>query len=217
MAWATINLTVDAGGGRRAGSHIVLRGRVLGIFLYVDEVVTMSEPPRRKAWETVGAPQLLVIGSYRMIYLMSGWLTKKYPGVDPLGHDFGHLWYSLLGFKGDPHLNPIHIASNLMILGGFMLLASAWKVLYQAQQTRTLATAGSLRPRPSPAIRGVHPHHGWLPPAVADARDAGHVSDPRNDVCAARASRGARGARNLRNGLERVRRPDSGVCAAVVA
>jgi hypothetical protein len=68
MAWATMNLTVDAGGGRRAGSHIVLSGDVLGIPLYVDEIVTISEPPRRKAWETVGAPQLLVIGSYRMGY-----------------------------------------------------------------------------------------------------------------------------------------------------
>jgi hypothetical protein len=68
MAWATMNLTVDAGRGRRVGSHIVLRGRILGIPLHVDEVVTISEPPRRKAWETVGAPQLLVIGSYRMGY-----------------------------------------------------------------------------------------------------------------------------------------------------
>ncbi len=76
MAWATMNLTVDAGAGRRTGSHIVLRGRVLGIPLYVDEVVTISEPPRRKAWETVGAPQLLVIGSYRMGYEL---------GPDPAG------------------------------------------------------------------------------------------------------------------------------------
>jgi protein-S-isoprenylcysteine O-methyltransferase Ste14 len=76
------------------------------------------------------------------IYLLSGWLTRKFPGVDPLGHDFGHLWYSLLGFKGDPHLNPIHLASNLLILGGFILLSSAWTVLYRAQRSGTLATAG---------------------------------------------------------------------------
>jgi hypothetical protein len=68
MAWATMNLTVDAGRGRRVGSHIVLRGQILGIPLYVDEVVTISEPPRRKTWETVGTPQLFVIGSYRMGY-----------------------------------------------------------------------------------------------------------------------------------------------------
>ena len=46
---------------------------------------------------------------------------------------------TLLGFRGDPHLNPIHIASNLFILGGFLVLASAWRVLYSAQRERTLA------------------------------------------------------------------------------
>ena len=77
------------------------------------------------------------------IYLLSGWLARTFPGVDPLGHDFGHLWYTLLGFKGDPHLNPIHIASTLIIAGGFILLASAWRVLFQAQQHGTLATGGA--------------------------------------------------------------------------
>jgi hypothetical protein len=36
------------------------------------------------------------------IYLLSGWLVRRYPGIDPLGHDVGHLWYAVLGFKGDP-------------------------------------------------------------------------------------------------------------------
>jgi protein-S-isoprenylcysteine O-methyltransferase Ste14 len=76
------------------------------------------------------------------IYLLSGWLTRSFPGVDPFGHDFGHLWYTLLGFTGNPHLNPIHLASTLLILGGFILLSYAWTVLYQAQETGTLATSG---------------------------------------------------------------------------
>jgi protein-S-isoprenylcysteine O-methyltransferase Ste14 len=76
------------------------------------------------------------------IYLLYPWLIRKFPGVDPLGHDFGHLWYTLLGFKGDPHLNPIHIASNLFILAGFLLLSAAWRVLYNAQREGTLATTG---------------------------------------------------------------------------
>ena len=32
----------------------------------LDEVVTVRERPNRKEWETVGSPQLLVIGSYGM-------------------------------------------------------------------------------------------------------------------------------------------------------
>ena len=57
---------LDAQHGRSVGSHIVLRGRVFGFRLYLDEVMIMREPPLKKTWETVGQPRLLVIGSYRM-------------------------------------------------------------------------------------------------------------------------------------------------------
>ena len=49
----------------------VLRGRVFGIRLFLDEVVIMREPPLQKIWETVGELRLLVIGPYRMGFNLS--------------------------------------------------------------------------------------------------------------------------------------------------
>ena len=66
MGWGKMEVELDADRGRAVGSHIVLRGRVFGIRLYLDEVVIEHEPPRAKTWETVGEPRLLVIGPYRM-------------------------------------------------------------------------------------------------------------------------------------------------------
>jgi hypothetical protein len=66
MAGSRMSIKVDAAQGRAVGSKISLSGRVLGIPLSVDEVVIEHRPPVRKAWETVGVPRLLVIGSYRM-------------------------------------------------------------------------------------------------------------------------------------------------------
>jgi len=79
---------------------------------------------------------------HRVRERLEGWLARRFPGVDPLSHDFGHRWSPLLGFEGNAHLNSIHLASNVVILLGFWLLASAWKVLYEAQRPSTLASTG---------------------------------------------------------------------------
>ena len=66
MGWGKMDLRLDEKDGRAVGSHIVLDGRVFGVRLYLDEVVTDRIAPFRKTWETVGEPRLLVIGPYRM-------------------------------------------------------------------------------------------------------------------------------------------------------
>lgn len=57
---------IDAGGGKTVGSHITMSGRVLGLHLALDEVVTVHDPPNHKAWQTVGEVRLFVIGPYCM-------------------------------------------------------------------------------------------------------------------------------------------------------
>lgn len=66
MAGATMQVETDALKGQAVGSVIRITGRVLGLSLAVDEVVTERVSPFRKTWETRGEPRLLVIGSYCM-------------------------------------------------------------------------------------------------------------------------------------------------------
>ena len=66
-----MEIGLDADGGRKVGSRIRLAGRVFGIELSVEEIVTERDPPRRKVWETTGSPRLLVIGHYRMGFELS--------------------------------------------------------------------------------------------------------------------------------------------------
>lgn len=66
MAGSSMRVETDERRGQAVGSHIRLAGRVLGLRLSLDEVVTDYEPPSRKVWQTVGEPRLLVIGGYRM-------------------------------------------------------------------------------------------------------------------------------------------------------
>ncbi len=66
MGGGRMTYEFDARRGQAVGSHIKMGGSVFGLSLYVDEVVTLREPPHRKAWQTVGHPRLLVVGAYDM-------------------------------------------------------------------------------------------------------------------------------------------------------
>ena len=125
-------------------SLVVINSAVFLIFAF-----SFFKPKTKRDWRTFGGFSAFVIALFiemygfpLTIYLLSGWIAHRFPGVDPLGHDAGHLWYTLLGLHGDPHSNPLHLASNLFILGGFLLLAAAWRVLYSAQRAGELATTG---------------------------------------------------------------------------
>jgi len=76
------------------------------------------------------------------IYFLSGWLQTRFPQTDIFAHGSGHLWSTILGLKGDPHSNPIHLIANISILTGLLLIFLAWRVLHAAQKKNTLANIG---------------------------------------------------------------------------
>lgn len=107
------------------------------------------KPQTTRDWRTFGAFAAFVVALFvemygfpLSIYLMSGWLQTRYPGLDLMSHNSGHLWSTLLGEKGDPHFSPLHIASYVFLGFGFYLLSSAWHALYHAQRANRLAIAG---------------------------------------------------------------------------
>jgi protein-S-isoprenylcysteine O-methyltransferase Ste14 len=123
---------------------VIINSAIFIIFAY-----SFFKPQTGRDWRSFGAFSAFLVALFTemygfplTIYFLSGWLQSRYPNIDWLSHDAGHLLEMMFGWKANPHLGPFHILSFVFIGGGFILISVAWKVLYEAQQHRSLATTG---------------------------------------------------------------------------
>jgi len=135
-------------------SLVIINSLVFMIFAF-----SFAKPQSSRDWRSFGAFSAFLIALFTemygfplTIYFLSGWLSTRFPGIDWMSHDAGHLLETMFGWRINPHFGPFHIISNILIAGGFWLLASAWKVLYEAQRHRRLAMTG-------PYARVRHPQY----------------------------------------------------------
>jgi protein-S-isoprenylcysteine O-methyltransferase Ste14 len=126
-------------------SLVILNSLVFIIFAF-----SFAKPQTQRDWRSFSAFSAFIVALFTemygfplTIYLLSGWLQSRYPGVDWLAHDAGHLLEMLFGWKANPHFGPFHLLSFVFIGGGFILLSNSWRVLYAAQKNHTLATTGA--------------------------------------------------------------------------
>jgi len=122
---------------------------VINVAVFIIFAFSFARPRTSRDWRSFGAFAAFIVALFTemygfplTIYLLSGWLGSRFPGLDLFSHDAGHIWSTLLGWKGDPHFSPFHLLSYLLIGGGFILLSAAWDVLYKAQRDHRLATSG---------------------------------------------------------------------------
>ena len=122
---------------------------ILNSVVFILFAFSFFKPRTKRDWRSFGAFSAFLIALFAemygfplSIYLLSGWLQSRYPGIDWLSHDSGHLPEMMFGWRANPHFGPFHLLSFALIGGGFVLIAAAWRVLYEAQRAGTLATAG---------------------------------------------------------------------------
>ena len=122
---------------------------VINSAIFIIFAFSFFKPHTKRDWRSFGAFSAFLVALFTemygyplTIYLLSGWLQSRYPQVDWFSHDGGHLLEELLGWRANPHLGPFHILSFAFIGSGFVLISAGWRVLYDAQRQKTLATTG---------------------------------------------------------------------------
>lgn len=132
---------------------------IVNSLVFIIFAFSFAKPQTTRDWRSFGAFSAFLVALFAemygyplTIYLLSGWLGTRFPEVDFLSHDAGHLLEVMFGWRANPHLGPFHLLSFLFIGGGFWLLSAAWRVLYRNQRHGTLATTG-------PYARMRHPQY----------------------------------------------------------
>lgn len=122
---------------------------VLNSAIFIIFAFSFFRPRTKRDWRSFSGFSAFIVALFAEMYgfpltifLLSGWLQRRAPGVDLTAHDSGHLWDTIFGIKGDPHFGALHIASSVLLVVGFWLLVAAWPVLYRAQRAGRLAMDG---------------------------------------------------------------------------
>lgn len=135
---------------------------VLNTALFFVFAVSFFHPHTERDWRAMGAFTAFLVALFTemygiplTIYLLGSWLGARFPLLTD-SHAGGHLWNDLIGWSGDPHVSPFHLASYVAIGGGFWLIATAWRHLHEAAREDRLAITG-------PYARVRHPQYdGFL-------------------------------------------------------
>ncbi|MCL5997994.1 MAG: isoprenylcysteine carboxylmethyltransferase family protein [Chloroflexi bacterium] len=122
---------------------------IMNAAVFIMFAFSFFRPRTGRDWRSFGAFSAFIVALFAemygfplTIYLLSGWLLNRYPNLDLLSHNAGHLWSTLFGWQDDPHFSVLHIISYVLIGGGFVLISAAWRVLYMAQRSHQLAHTG---------------------------------------------------------------------------
>ena len=135
---------------------------IINSSIFVVFALSFFRPGNRRDWKAMGGFTAFVVALFTemygfplTIYLLTGALGSRFESLT-LTHNGGHLWSELVGWNGDPHMSPFHLASYVFIAGGMWAIVAAWRVLWAAARSGTLATDG-------PYARVRHPQYaGFL-------------------------------------------------------
>ena len=119
------------------------------VILFSFFALSFIKPKTTVEWRSMGAFVAFIAALFAemygfplTIYLLSSWLGKSYPVLNPFSHSHGHLWLVLLGLAdSSTAMTVLHAVTNVMIFCGLYVMQNGW-VLIHAAKGNHLVTEG---------------------------------------------------------------------------
>ena len=122
---------------------------VIYTLIFATIAFVFYRPKSGRDWWTFGAFTAFLAALFAemygfplTIYLLSGWPGARFPIVESLPHEVENMLGMMFDWRANPPFGFFQIASTVLIVGGFILLAAAWSVRHKAQQRGELAKTG---------------------------------------------------------------------------
>ncbi len=111
---------------------------LINVALFGGFLLSFAKPDTKLEWRSLGFFASFIVALFvemygfpLTIYLLVSWLGNKYPVADPFSHENGHLLGILFGVRSD-HGTPLHLLSNILIIGGAIFIANGWGAIHKA-------------------------------------------------------------------------------------
>lgn len=112
---------------------------VINVIFFSFIVFSFYKPKTKLDWKSMGALSSFFVALFVemygfpfTIYLLTSWLGKTYPVVDPFSHNNGHL---LRVFFGESTLISliVHPGTDIILIASLIIIGMGWKKIHRAQ------------------------------------------------------------------------------------
>lgn len=135
--------------GQELGNYAYGMWPVVAFYILISLFFAIGfiRPKKKYEWSSMGVFLGFLVALFTemygfplTIYLLSSWLGKSYPVLDPFSHPSGHLVLVFLGLAhSGAALIILHLISNAIIFLGVYIIYKGWRLIHEAKGERLVS------------------------------------------------------------------------------